>query len=73
MYFVEGIHDETIPMYDDWLEEACALQAFLIGDYGSLTLCEIEWMKDAARECGVLPALPLDIADLPAPKPIKYI
>lgn len=69
----KNVYNEDTVIYDDWLEEACALQAFLIGDYGSLTCLEIEAFTEVAREIGLLPRLPFDIADLSTPTRINYI
>lgn len=48
-----GIHGEEVPIYDDETCELAAIEAFLLGEYGSLTCLEIEWMTDAAKECGI--------------------
>ena len=73
MHIIKDRFGNDLAWYDDWLEEACALQAFLIGDYGSLTCVEIEAFTEVAREIGLLPRLPFGIAELPAPTRINYI
>ena len=59
-------------MYDDWLEEACAIQAYFIGDFGALTCLEIEWLNEAADEIGLSPRLPFDVSELSTPTPIHF-
>lgn len=41
-----GIHGERIPMYSDRACEDAAITAFLAGDYGSLTVDEVNFMRE---------------------------
>lgn len=50
LWYVEGLHGELVPMYFSEAEEMAALAAFLVGDYGSLTTVEIDFMKEALNE-----------------------
>ena len=47
--FERGKDGEPIPFYFGRLEEEAAIAAFLLGDWGSLTTEEIEFMKEARR------------------------
>lgn len=56
LWYVEGIHGETIPMYSNADAEIAAIEAYVAGDFGALTSVEINFMREAAKECG-LPTL----------------
>lgn len=50
LWFERGENGEMIPFYFSRLEEEAAIEAFLLGDWGSLTTEEIEFMKEARKE-----------------------
>jgi len=53
LWFEIGRNGEHIPMYSDRTCERAAIEAFLRGDYGSLTVDEIEFMREAAQDAGI--------------------
>jgi len=53
LWFEIGLNGEHIPMYSDRTCERAAIEAFLRGDYGSLTVDEIEFMRESARDAGI--------------------
>lgn len=50
LWYEVGRNGELGPMYSDRLAEMAAIEAFLAGDYGSLTSIEISFMKEAIKE-----------------------